>query len=172
VSIHLAEMDGAFAALRDAQVTRTRLVDGFETSTFGDSRAVSNFGDLDALSLATRAGLDRAVVALSFDLRTEDREKPGYLTRVYETQWLFVSPYQGATVEDEFVAYVERWENSWAQVETLPVTLGALTITFDGVAVLSDAPFAVIPNENYEVLGHTAIKRLSMEVEVCVRNVA
>jgi hypothetical protein len=169
VSVLLQSLDGAFTSLRTAAVTRTRTIPGFDETTFGDARTVTNFGELDALELANRLSLAWCVVPVFFQMRTERGEKPLARSRFYELQWIFATPSTSKTVEEGFVEYVEKWENSWGALEVLTFAHGALTLRADMTALLADTPFAILQSEDYEILGHTTVRRTVMEVEACVR---
>lgn len=167
--LHLADLDGAWRAVRSAVADEIRTYgDDFTDAVYGDSRASED--ERDALGLIVSAGKDFAVVVLANGISTEfDEDDSKARRRRYDTALIIVQRYSDGEGEDIYLDRVELIENRLAARSVLPVDLGFAggDLDFDVVALETLVPIGITRNAEYEAIAHRTIRNFAVEVIAC-----
>lgn len=166
-TLHLTDLDTAYAAVRAAVAADIRTYAPIMADTvFGDSR--ESLDERDAIGLMQRMSLPFTVVVLADDLTT-DIDPDNYLirTRRYEIALVIVQPYLDGNGEDDFLTRVELIENRIGARTSFDVDVDGTVVEFRLAGLDRILPIGLEPNENFEIVAHRTVRRVTLEVEAC-----
>ena len=162
MDVHFSDLEGFFVGGKAALAGVLRgLGADFTNTVYDDTRAVPNASDM--LELIGRTGNEFGVIVQCRDILTEaidgasNRRARSYVYAIRAGQ-----RYSDGANEDAFAGRVEAIDNALAALSTLQVTVDDLPIVFNVEAIESLSPIDVVPNVNYELLGHYCGRQIQL----------